>query len=98
MTITKNQTGHIENLYGAKTNGLINYSSLTSYTSQKRSEHYSIKYVIDGQEEYLVDGQYHVLTSGQFLIIKPDQVVHAAIQAPKAVHGICIYLSPVNDG
>jgi AraC-like DNA-binding protein len=73
------------------TNGdVMAFSTTAQYLGRVRFRGFSIKYVIEGNENYLINGEKHSLQKNHYLLANHHSEGFVEIDSKKPVEGICI--------
>lgn len=73
---------------------LINFSELYQAEFEQSFRGYSIKYVLQGEENYVVNGREHRVRAGEYLLTNPHCRGTGRVASASLVLGLCIDIRP----
>ncbi len=71
----------------------VNHSSVFSFQGQGKSHCYSLKYVVNGQEQYEVNGKRHNVLAGNYLVVASGSEISIKIESKQLVEGFRFFVS-----
>lgn len=75
----------------------IYYSNLEEFNYITYKSNFSIKYVIDGEENYILDGKRHTARSGQYLLVNDGRMVETTPECNSEAISIFLNMDIVSE-